>query len=56
MGAKGSSHRPQGPKGREKTLEMRLEMQSQKMLNILFRANLVPRALSEQERGPRERG
>lgn len=54
-GAKGSSHRPQGPQGRKKTLETKLEMQSQKMLNVLFRANLVPRTLSEEERGPWER-
>lgn len=31
-GAKRSSHRPQGPKGREKTLETRLEKQSQKII------------------------
>ena len=50
-GAKGSSHCPQGPKGKEKSLETRLEMHSQKMLNVLFGANLVPRVLSEEERG-----
>ena len=37
---------------REKSLETRLEMQSQKLLNVLFRASLVPRALFEEERGP----
>ena len=40
---------------REKSLETRLEMQSQKMLNVLFRASLVLRALFEEEIGPWER-